>query len=336
MGVGEQVGHVVDRRGSRLGLVERGQHLVQVALAAELGHAGVDLVAGGDAAGEGLQVLPIAETEELHHPPPDRLRRRRDRHPTPVAAAPGAPGHRVGEPGTHAGLEVAGRAIGRGEGSHALQQRVEQVHVDHLPHPGPQRRHDGEGADDGGDLVGQRHRREQGCTVGLAVDRGEARHGLGQGGEAGPGGVGTVLAEPGDPADHQPWVALEQDVRSDTEAFQGPRPEVLDEHIGVGGQVKQGLAAGGGLEVQGDAALVAADHLPIEARAVAGIGQAHGSGRVSGVGPLHLQHVGAEVSEVAGGAGSGHDGGQVQHPQPGQRPMARRRCPGGVLSRHGA
>src|SRR5690606_41333441 len=40
-------------------------------------------------------------------------------------------------------------------------------------------------------------------------------------------------------------------------------------------------------------------------------------------GALDLQHVRAEVGRVAGGAGAGDDGGEVDDPDVGQRPAAR-------------
>ena len=45
-----------------------------------------------------------------------------------------------------------------------------------------------------------------GWAVGLPGDGREARHGLGEGSEAGPRAVGPVLAETGDPDQHEPRV----------------------------------------------------------------------------------------------------------------------------------
>ena len=46
-------------------------------------------------------------------------------------------------------------------------------------------------------------------------------------------GVRAVLAEAGDPRDHQPRVAVEQRVGREAEALERAGPEVLDEHVGV-------------------------------------------------------------------------------------------------------
>ena len=112
---------------------------------------------------------------------------------------------------------------GAGQRAHALEQRLEQVHVDHLALAGPQRDHRGEGAGQRGDLVGERDRREQRTAVGLAVERREARHRLGDRGEARPAGVGPVLPEPGDAQDHDVGVAREEHVGTEAEPLEGAR-----------------------------------------------------------------------------------------------------------------
>ena len=88
-----------------------------------------------------------------------------------------------------------------------------------------------------------------------------------------------------------------------------PGPEVLDHHVGVGGQGAEDLLALRGREVQRDRLLVAAEHLPPEADAVAlrAVGARRVAARV-----LDLDHVGAEVAQHRGGERPGEEGGDVE------------------------
>ena len=106
-----------------------------------------------------------------------------------------------------------------------------------------------------------------------------------------------------------------EDLGSDAEFLQPTRPEVLDEDVGAVDQSEQVLAAGVVGELEHDAPLVAPQQLPeqpVEAHLPRGV-----AGRA-----LDLDDGGAEVGEVAGAAGTGHDGGEVDHPEAGQRRRA--------------
>ena len=166
----------------------------------------------------------------------------------------------------------------------------------------------------------KRDRREQRRPLGLAVDGGQARHGLGQRGEARGGtAYGTVLAEAGDPGDDQVGVAGQEDVGAETEAFEGAGPEVLDQHIGPVEQGQHRLPSLVVLEVEHDRPLAAPEQLPEEGDAVAGVPPAHRARRVPRLGALHLDDVRAEVGQVAGTARAGQHRGAVHDPQARQR-----------------
>ena len=88
-------------------------------------------------------------------------------------------------------------------------------------------------------FVGQGDGRQDRSPVRLAVDGGEPRHGLGQGGEARTVGIRPVLAEAGDAGDDEVRVALVQDVGADAQALHGAGAEVLHHHVGVVAQLEQ-------------------------------------------------------------------------------------------------
>ena len=102
---------------------------------------------------------------------------------------------------------------------------------------------------------------------------------------------------------------LVQHLRADAPALQRAGPEVLDHHVGVGGQGAEDLLPLRGREVQRDGPLVAAEHLPPQADAVAlgAVAARRVAARV-----LDLDHVGAEVAEHRGGERPGEEGGDVE------------------------
>ena len=90
-----------------------------------------------------------------------------------------------------------------GQRPHQLEHRLQQVDVDDLAAPGVHGDQGREGGGDARDLVGEGDRRQQRLAVGLAVDRRESRHRLGDRGEPGTLGVRPGLAEAGDAGDHE-------------------------------------------------------------------------------------------------------------------------------------
>ncbi len=164
-----------------------------------------------------------------------------------------------------------------------------------------------------------------GGPSGCAVQRREPRHPLGHGREAGPVRVRTVLAEPGDPGDHQPRVAVEQRGGREAEALERTGPEVLDEHVGIVDERQQDVPIGLDLEVEDDRALVAIDELPPQAFAVARVAPCQTAEGVA-VGAFDLDDVGAVVGEVARAVRTGENGRQVErHGAP--RAAAGMACP---------
>ena len=151
-------------------------------------------------------------------------------------------------------------------------------------------------------LVGEGDRWEQRTAVGLAAQRGESAHRLGEGGEAGALGVRAVLAESGDAQDDEPGVRRQQRVRCQVEGLQLARAHVLDEHVGGVEQLAHARVPGRVLEVERDAALAPAEDLPEQRVGVPRGRPAHPPGRVAGR-CLDLDHVGPEVGEVLGRPG---------------------------------
>jgi hypothetical protein len=76
------------------------------------------------------------------------------------------------------------------------------------------------------------------------------------------------LSEPGHPQHHQFRVDLSQPVRTQTPLLQHARPEVLDEHVGVGDKFPQNSLTRRTSEIQRHASLVARDDLPPQTVAV--------------------------------------------------------------------
>ena len=148
------------------------------------------------------------------------------------------------------------------QGAHQLQHRLQEADVDDLPDPGVDCGHRGERPHQGGDLVGQGDGGQQRPAIGLAVDAGETGHRLGQGGEPGPLGVGTVLAEAGHPGDDELRVLGDQVVGHQPERLELPGPEVLHDHVGGADQPTEHGDALGVLEVEHDAALAPTGELP--------------------------------------------------------------------------
>ena len=103
----------------------------------------------------------------------------------------------------------------------------------------------------------------------------------------------------------------------ETPAEQGARAVADDEHVGHVEQLVEQLLSLVLAEVEGDAALVAADALPHQADAV--LGRPPGPQGVAGAGLLDLDDLGPELAEHGGHHRAGHQGGGVDHPEPGQR-----------------
>ena len=160
-----------------------------------------------------------------------------------------------------------------------------------------------------------------GGPVRLAGGVRQRGHAFSHGAEPGAVGVGAGLPVAGHPQHHQAGV-LRQQHRLGVEAqpLQRPGPEVLDQHVGAAHQSQQHLAPLRRLQIDLDRPLVPAHLAPVEA--VLSVALAQVAGAVTGVRPLHLDHVCAEVGQMTARGRAGEDGGQVEDDQAGQWTMA--------------
>ncbi len=157
-------------------------------------------------------------------------------------------------------------------GAEQHQDRFDDRHVDDLPVArrlgAAQRGGDGEARRQGGDAVGETERRQRRRTVGLAGERGEPAHRLGDGSEAGPPGVRAGLAERRHPGDHQRRVGGVELLGPEAPAFQRARAEVLDQHVGACRQPQQQRRPFWPRQVECHRPLVAPERLPPQPGAV--------------------------------------------------------------------
>jgi hypothetical protein len=106
------------------------------------------------------------------------------------------------------------------------------------------------------------------------------------------------LAEPGHAQHHQPGIDLVEHVRTEPPLLHHAGPEVLHDHVRLGGQPAQQVLPFGLAEVQGHRVLVARDHLPPQA--VPFPVPAVRARRVA-LGMLDLDDLGAAVGQQHGG-----------------------------------
>jgi hypothetical protein len=126
---------------------------------------------------------------------------------------------------------------------------------------------------------------------------------------AGAVAVRPVLAVAGDRAINDARVDCRYRLVADAQLVDDAGAKALDDDIRAGGEAHEGVDAGGLLEVQRQAALVAIDQLEIARLAVHGAGAAC---VVAGTGVLDLDHVGAEIAEVHGCQRSWQESAQIK------------------------
>jgi hypothetical protein len=168
-----------------------------------------------------------------------------------------------------------------------------------------------------GDAVGQPEWRQRRRSFRLAGLVREAGHRLGERPECPPGGVGPELAEAGHAEHHQRRVDLAQAVRAQAPLLHYAWAEVLDQNVGVSGQLLQQLAAGRVRQVERYCALVAREHLPPQAVPVLAV--AVGAGRVPAR-VLDLEDISPVVAQQHRRDRRGIDRGDVQYADAVQRP----------------
>ena len=110
--------------------------------------------------------------------------------------------------------------------------------------------------------------------------------------------VRPAVAVAGDVADDQPRVHRLKLVGGQPHPGRGAGREVLHEHVGRRQQPQQHLASPWVLDVEGERLLAAVGPDEVRAQAVDAVVVA--AGEVAGVGPLDLDHPGAEVGQLPG------------------------------------
>ena len=153
-----------------------------------------------------------------------------------------------------------------------------------------------------------------GRALRLPRDRHQAAHRPGD--DVGPfvGGVRAVLPERRDRDEHQPWVELRQPLVAEAEPVHLPRRGGLQDDVGRRREALEAGAAGRGLQIKNDAALIGVVGEPVQPLLGVGVVVDEGrpaAGRVA-AGRLDLDHIRAEVGEELA-AGLSRLARQVQH-----------------------
>ena len=189
----------------------------------------------------------------------------------------------------------------------------------------------------GEDADGQQHRRDDIADPGadlqrvLAVRAGDAHdpaHRLRHDVEGRPVGIGTRartrIAESAHGGIDQARVELGQAFVGQSQALHGAGAEILHQHIGLLDQAADDGLAGCGLQIDGNALLVAVDALVVAAemtRLVVGEVRRGAAGQIA-AGRFHLDHLGTLVGKQHGAERSGEHLREIDHAQSGERPPA--------------
>ena len=196
---------------------------------------------------------------------------------------------------------------------------VEHGQVDVLAATGALARHhrgqDAQRARHAGVQIGVRQRRPHRPPVRLAGQAHDAGVSLDVGVERGavPARTGQPVA--GDGTHDDARIERGQRRVLDAQARGDAGAVILQHHVRPAHQIFECRLAGGMLEVDHHAALVALVGVNVRRQPLLGD---QGAGGVAG-GRLHLDHVRAQIGQQRARVGAGHDRGQVDQPQPGQR-----------------
>ena len=139
------------------------------------------------------------------------------------------------------------------------------------------------------------------ALTGQAGDRHQTAEALGDLIVAGAVAIGAALAEAGDAGVDDPRVDRAERLVVDAEAVLHVGPEVLDDHVGAGGELLEDLDAARVLEVERHRPLVAVQVLEVELVAR----------EVFLLLGLDLDDVGAHLGELADAGGTGSRAGEV-------------------------
>ena len=337
--VGEHTVHRVDRAAGDTGRFERGDPVVH------------RLPADGRAQQRG-EFEPVAHAIGIAQEPGIVRERRQAQHvaqplvltvvsgghdDAAVAGAEGLVGHDARVP-----VADARRDLARHQVVHRLVREVghlnvEQREVDVLATPGGvarlQRGQHGDGCVLSGHDVGHRDAGLQwpatGHLVRFAGDAHQPAHALYQEVVARAFAIGAGLSEAGDRAVDQPRACRGE--RRVVEAVLREPADlvVLEQDVGLRGELTRDGPAFLGRDVQGDRLLAAVGGQEVRrlargfARGVPGERRAPAPGIVARAGALDLDHFGAQVGEVLAAPGAGQNPRQVQHPASVQRTIHR-------------
>ena len=209
------------------------------------------------------------------------------------------------------------QVLGQHEGHHGLEHR----HLDILTlafalavQQRSQHRIDHRQA---GGLVGHQRGREVGLVAAIADQRGDAASGLDHVVEGRAVRVWPFLAVAGGLDIDDFRVDRRDRVVAQAQALDRRHAHVVHQHVGALYQLLHGLAAGIGLQVYRDRALVAVDRQ--EDRSHAGVQRHAVRSHQVAFQALDFDHVGAVVAQDLGRQRPQHHRGQVDHPDAGQR-----------------
>ena len=183
-----------------------------------------------------------------------------------------------------------------------------------------QRHHDPERGVRAGEQIDRRRADPDRRPAGLAGDAHVPRVGLQQLVIAGPVAHRPGLAEARHAAVDHRRGELAHRVVADAEPVGDSRLEALDHDVRGGDEPADRLLPGLGLQVDGDARLVAVQRQEQTAELLAGTESGHAPApRALALARLHLDHLGAEVAEQHRTRRSRHRGGEVDDPDAVQR-----------------
>ena len=233
-----------------------------------------------------------------------------------------------------AGQRTAGGMADRTEGAvlrqqalHAVEHRLVERHVHHLPVPAvaialAQGRQHADGAVKRGERIADAHAHAHGHPPRLAGQVPQPAHGFADHAEPRPIPVRAGLAVAGDAQHDQARIDRRQRLVSQPPALQRARAEVLDQHVRVPDQPAHDVLSFGAAKVDRHGALVARLDLPPDRRAV--VQQPPLAQRVAGSRRLDLDRVGAEVGQGLAGERPGDQLAELEHAKTGERAGERR------------
>ena len=274
--------------------------------------------------GEALVVGQLGRAHRRAEPPEDVVGVRRDHHPLAVPRQEDVRGGDPLEPGPARPADDPETVV---LGHGALEERearLEQRDVDHLSASTAERVPPVEG---GKDALRREHARQRVAErevqpgrrlAGEPVQVSKAAHGLRDRGETGPGGVGPRLPVAGHAAEDERGIRLLQLVPAKIPLLECPRPEILDDHVALPGELEQEFLALLGTQVQRHALLVAGLDAPPERAALVPC-LAPFAQRIRLARRLNLDDLGAHVAEEAARERPREEHAELQHPDPGER-----------------